>query len=182
MKNELTLPIFVLTDESSTLINDIDTDQIFHNRYLSIVDIDKMGQYALDNLDGYKDFPTRVKPGMLLVAGENFGSGSSRQQAVDCFKALKNSCILAESYGAIYERNAINAAMPILTYSPEMIAELELEDKDVIRVDFMKGEVTNLKNNKTFSINPFFFTAGVIIPGIEDISPVLPKGDIGFRF
>jgi len=136
--------------------DDIDTDMIFHNRYLAITDINEMGQYAFDNLEGFENYAKETQDNDIIITGKNFGAGSSRQQAVDCFKALKNSCILAESYGAIYERNAINAAMPILTYSPEMISELELEDKDIIRVDFMKGEVTNLKNNKTFSINPFY--------------------------
>ena len=136
--------------------DDIDTDMIFHNRYLAITDINEMGQYAFDNLEGFENYAKETQDNDIIITGKNFGAGSSRQQAVDCFKALKNSCILAESYGAIYERNAINAAMPILTYSPEMISELELEDKDVIRVDFMKGEVTNLKNNKTFTINPFY--------------------------
>ena len=138
------------------MIDDIDTDMIFHNRYLAITDINEMGQYAFDNLEGFENYSKETQDNDIIITAKNFGAGSSRQQAVDCFKALKNSCILAESYGAIYERNAINAAMPILTYSPEMISELELEDKDKIRVDFMKGEVINLKNNKTFSINPFY--------------------------
>jgi 3-isopropylmalate dehydratase small subunit len=63
---------------------------------------------------------------------------------------------LAESYGAIYERNAINAAMPILTYDASMIDEIDLKDGDTLRVDFEKGEVTNLKNNKSAKINPFY--------------------------
>ncbi|RLD44233.1 MAG: homoaconitate hydratase, partial [Bacteroidetes bacterium] len=106
--------------------DDIDTDMIFHNRYLAITDINEMGQYAFDNLEGFENYAKETQDNDIIITGKNFGAGSSRQQAVDCFKALKNSCILAESYGAIYERNAINAAMPILTYSPEMISELEL--------------------------------------------------------
>ena len=79
---KISAELFVLKNSAGELINDIDTDQIFHNKYLSIVDIKLMGQYALDNLEGFYDFSKRVKPGMVLVAGENFGSGSSRQQAV----------------------------------------------------------------------------------------------------
>ena len=138
------------------MVDDIDTDMIFHNRYLSITDINEMGQYAFDNLEGFENYAKETQDNDIIITGKNFGAGSSRQQAVDCFKALNNSCILAESYGSIYERNAINAAMPILTYSPEMISELELNDKDIIRVDFMKGEVTNKANGKTFKINPFY--------------------------
>ena len=156
MKNELTLPIFVLTDESDTLINDIDTDQIFHNRYLSIVDIDKMGQYALDNLDGYKDFPTRVEPGMLLVAGENFGSGSSRQQAVDCFKALKMEGIAAFSFGAIYKRNVINSGFPLI--------ELKKLDNAVKKTGTIL--TFNLKSGEIFD------KQGSLVGECKPISPV----------
>ena len=136
--------------------DDIDTDMIFHNRYLTITDINEMGQYAFDNLEGYEDFASKAKPGDIIVTGKNFGAGSSRQQAVDCFKALGIPCILAESYGAIYERNAINAAMPILTYDAKMIDEIELKNGDKIRVDFIEGTATNLDNGKSTSINPFY--------------------------
>ena len=91
--------------------DDIDTDMIFHNRYLTITDIKEMGQYTFDNLKGFEDFAKKAKPGDIVITNKNFGAGSSRQQAVDCFLSLGISCILAESYGAIYERNAINAAM-----------------------------------------------------------------------
>ena len=137
------------------LRDNIDTDMIFHNRYLTITDINEMGKYAFDNLEGYEDFAKKAQPGDIIITGQNFGSGSSRQQAVDCFKALGISAILAQSFGAIYERNAINAAMPILTYDAKMLEELDIKDGDTIRVDFVKGEVTNLKNNKTYKINPF---------------------------
>lgn len=136
--------------------DDIDTDMIFHNRYLAITDINEMGQYAFDNLKGYENFAKEAKENDIIITAKNFGAGSSRQQAVDCFKALGISCILAESYGAIYERNAINAAMPILTYSPEMISEIDLKNGDFLNVDFVKGEITNLDNNKSTNINPFY--------------------------
>ncbi len=96
--------------------DDIDTDMIFHNRYLAITELSEMGQYAFDNLAGYEDFAKKVQPGDIVVVNKNFGSGSSRQQAVDCFKALGVQAILSQSYGAIYERNSINAAFPIVTY------------------------------------------------------------------
>ena len=136
--------------------DDIDTDMIFHNRYLTITDINEMGQYALDNLEGYEDFAQKVQPNDIVITGKNFGAGSSRQQAVDCFKALGVSVILAQSYGAIYERNAINAAMPIMTYENQMLDALELENGDHIRVDFESGDVKNLTKNKDFNINPFY--------------------------
>ena len=129
---------------------------IFHNRYLTITDINEMGQYAFDNLKGYEDFASKAKPGDIVITQKNFGAGSSRQQAVDCFLSLGISCILAESYGAIYERNAINAALPILTYDPDVLDETDLQNGDIIRVNFQSGEVINLRNNKSKSINKFY--------------------------
>lgn len=136
--------------------DDIDTDMIFHNRYLTITDISQMGQYAFDNLKGYEDFAKKAQPTDIVITAKNFGAGSSRQQAVDCFTALGISCIIAESYGAIYERNAINAAMPILTYKPQALKDIELKDGDKVRVDFLSGEMTNLANGKKTLINKFY--------------------------
>ncbi len=106
--------VWVLTDRDGKLIDDIDTDMIFHNRYLAETDIAKMGKYALDNLEGWEDFAEKARPGDIVIGGQNFGSGSSRQQAVDCFKCLGIALLIAESFGAIYKRNAINSAFPIL--------------------------------------------------------------------
>lgn len=136
--------------------DDIDTDMIFHNRYLTITNIDEMGQYAFDNLKGYENFAKEAKPGDIVMTGKNFGAGSSRQQAVDCFTALGISCIIAESYGAIYERNAINAAMPILTYQPEILKEVPIKHGDIVRIDFLSGELKNLTTGKSGKINPFY--------------------------
>lgn len=136
--------------------DDIDTDMIYHNRYLTITDINEMGQYTFDNLKGYEDFAKKAQKGDIVITAKNFGAGSSRQQAVDCFSSLGISCILAESYGAIYERNAINAALPILTYEKSQLESLGLKDGDIIRIDFLSGEITNQSNNKTSTINKFY--------------------------
>ena len=136
--------------------DDIDTDMIFHNRYLTITDIKEMGQYTLDNLKGFEDFSKKAKIGDIVIVKKNFGAGSSRQQAVDCFISLGISCILAESYGAIYERNAINAAMPILTYNPSILEKVNLKNGDRIKVNFLSGELTNLENRKTTLVNKFY--------------------------
>ncbi len=123
--------------------DNIDTDMIFHNRYLAITNIDEMGQYTFDNLKGYEDFSKKAKSGDIVVVTKNFGSGSSRQQAVDCFKSLGVQAVIAESFGAIYERNAINAAFPIMTY--DNIDALNIVDGDIIKVNFETG----LMENKT---------------------------------
>ncbi len=134
--------------------DNIDTDMIFHNRYLAITKLEEMGQYTFDNLKSYEDFAKKAKPGDIVVVGKNFGSGSSRQQAVDCFKSLGIQALIAESFGAIYERNAINAAFPILSYSS--IKELDLEDGNRIRVDFENGLIENLSKSTRIQANPFY--------------------------
>jgi 3-isopropylmalate/(R)-2-methylmalate dehydratase large subunit len=133
--------------------DNIDTDMIFHNRYLSITDLKEMGQYTFDNLKGFEDFAKKAAAGDIVVAGKNFGSGSSRQQAVDCFVSLGIQAVIAESFGAIYERNAINAAFPIMTY--KTIEQVKIKDGDTISVDFRTGEITNLSNNLSVNINHF---------------------------
>lgn len=132
--------------------DNVDTDMIFHNRYLSITDIDEMGQYTFDNLEGYEDFADKAKPGDIVIAGKNFGCGSSRQQAVGCFKSLGISAIIAESFGSIYERNAINNAMPILI--GENITD-KIDDGDQLIVDFKTGKIVDKTKNQVFQVNPF---------------------------
>ena len=115
MSVEMTLKgrLWVLK-ENGKLFSDIDTDMIYHNAHLAVTDIDKMGQYAFGNLEGYKDFANKAQPGDLVLAGDNFGSGSSRQHAVDCLTALGVQAVIARSFGAIYKRNAINSGFPII--------------------------------------------------------------------
>lgn len=133
--------------------DNIDTDMIFHNRYLSITDRKEMGQYTFNNLKGFEDFAGKAKSGDIVVAGKNFGSGSSRQQAVDCFLSLGIQAIVAESFGAIYERNAINAALPAVTC--KNIDELELKEGESVRIDYRTGMIENLDNGKRTQADPF---------------------------
>jgi 3-isopropylmalate/(R)-2-methylmalate dehydratase large subunit len=133
--------------------DNIDTDMIYHNRHLAVTDIREMGKYAFGNLTDYKDFASKARAGDIIVSGKNFGSGSSRQQAVDCFIALGIQCIIAESFGAIYERNAINAAFPILVSSE--IPNLELQSGDKLKVDFSTGVIANLSNKRQIKASAF---------------------------
>ncbi len=106
--------LFALTGKDGHLIRDIDTDQIFHNRYLYIIDPAEMARYIFDNLEGYENYAKIALKNDIIIAGHNFGAGSSRQQAVEGFKALGIGAIIAPSFGAIYKRNAINSALPIV--------------------------------------------------------------------
>jgi 3-isopropylmalate/(R)-2-methylmalate dehydratase large subunit len=118
--------------------DNVDTDMIYHNRYLSVTKLAEMGQYAFVNLKGWEDFAKKAKPGDIIVTGKNFGAGSSRQQAVDCFISLGVTAIVAESFGAIYKRNAINAGLPIVTAD---LAHHDIQDGDEVEVDFKTGTV-----------------------------------------
>jgi len=148
--------IWILTDNSGKLIEDIDTDQIYHNAFLHITELAEMGQYALGNLEGWKDFPKKAQPGDIVAAGRNFGAGSSRQQAVDCFIALKVGVILAPSYSSIYFRNAVNSGFPILRCGglSHLVAGRKIESGDEVEVDFVSGKGLNLSKNTSFYVEP----------------------------
>jgi 3-isopropylmalate/(R)-2-methylmalate dehydratase large subunit len=133
-------------------VDNIDTDMIFHNRYLAITNLAEMGQYTFDNLKGWEDFAKRAQPGDIVLTGKNFGCGSSRQQAVDCFKSLGISMIIAQSFGAIYERNAINAGFPIMTVD---VVPGDIQDEHTLKVDVETGDIKCLDCGKSFRGNPF---------------------------
>ncbi len=132
--------------------DNIDTDMIYHNRYLAITDIAEMGQYTFDNLEGWEQFAGMAKSGDIVVTGRNFGAGSSRQQAVDCFKSLGIALIIAQSFGAIYERNAINAGLPILVAD---FIETDVENGHTIRVDLTTGRIENLDTGTVANGRPW---------------------------
>lgn len=151
---QITGRLWVLRDATGALYSDIDTDMIFHNRYLHITDVAQMGQYALDNLKGWEDFARRAQPGDILMAGSNFGSGSSRQQAVDCFRALGIAALIAESFGAIYKRNAINSGLPIVTFPDLGNVAAHFADGDSVTVDFVTGVLIR-NGTEQFQAQPF---------------------------
>ena len=152
-KKELVAPPLTVEGRVWVIQKDnIDTDMIFHNRHLAITNILEMGPFTFGNLKGYEQFAKEAKKGDIVVVGKNFGCGSSRQQAVDCFKALGISVIVAESFGAIYERNAINSGMPILT--AEGITK-KIHEKDIVSIDFTTGMIKDKAQGKTYQAKPF---------------------------
>ncbi len=134
------------------LKDNIDTDMIFHNRHLAMTDMAPMGQYTFGNLPGWENFSQKVRSGDIVLTGKNFGAGSSRQQAVDCFKSLGIALIIAESFGSIYERNAINAGLPIMS-APWRQADFQ--DGEQLEVDLNTGKILRLKNNEIIMGAPF---------------------------
>jgi 3-isopropylmalate dehydratase small subunit len=112
-----------------------------------------MGQYTFTNLKGFENFANEVKKGDILIVGKNFGCGSSRQQAVDCFLSLELGAIIAESFGAIYERNAINSGLPILIARD---ITKKINNKDRMSIDFTTGAIVNKTQKTTYQAIPFF--------------------------
>ena len=146
-------PVWPIVGALGKFLSDVDTDQIYHNARLAVTDVDEMGQYAFGNLAGWEDFPKKVKPGDILAVGGNFGAGSSRQHAVDCFRALGVAGVVGVSFGAIYKRNAINAGWPLVE-CPDL-PKLELAAGDVLKVNFKTGELENRTRGKFVAARPF---------------------------
>ena len=92
--------------------NDLDTDQIIASQYLLLPNLEEMKEHAFESLD--PDFPKKVKPGDFVVGGENFGCGSSREQAPEIIKALKVKCVIAKSFARIFFRNSINNGLLLI--------------------------------------------------------------------
>ncbi len=92
--------------------NDLDTDQIIASQYLLLPDVEEMKIHAFESLD--PEFPKKVKPGDYVVGGENFGCGSSREQAPGVLKALGVKAVAAKSFARIFYRNAINIGLPVI--------------------------------------------------------------------
>ena len=115
--------------------DDVNTDVIFPGKYTyTIRDPKQMAAYALEDLD--PKFVKNVKPYDIIVAGKNWGCGSSREQAVTCLKEIRLGAIIAKSFGRIYYRNCLNAALPALTCAEAVDA---IEGDEVIEVDLVYG-------------------------------------------
>ena len=129
---------------------DVDTDVIIPARYLNTHDPDELAAHCMEDIDA--DFIGRVQPGDIIVAEENFGCGSSREQAPVAIKAAGISCVVAASFARIFYRNAINIGLPILV-CPE--AAREVKSGDRLRVDLDNGEVVNMTSGKAYQADRF---------------------------
>ncbi len=142
----------VLRGKAWVFGDDIDTDLIYHNKYLAETDPKKMPQYSFEYLPGKENFAKEVKEGDFVVAGTNFGCGSSREHAVYCLKYAGVPVILAESFSRIYYRNAINNGYPVLFVKglSQAIKYGKIKDGDDLEVDLEKGEIRDLTNGNSF--------------------------------
>ena len=132
--------------------DNVDTDLIYHNKYLAETDPKNMPQYAFEYYPGKEHFAKEVKPGDFVVAGKNFGCGSSREHAVYCIEYAGVPCILAETCSRIYYRNAVNNGYPVLFVKglSDAINNGEIKDGDMLAVDMDNGTITNKTNGKIF--------------------------------
>jgi methanogen homoaconitase small subunit len=120
--------------------DDVDTDVIIPGPYLRTKDLKQLACHAMEGLD--PEFAKKVKPGDVIVAGKNFGCGSSREQAPLALREAGVACVVARSFARIFYRNAINVGLP------GMEADVECQEGDEVEVDLAKGTVT--VGEKTF--------------------------------
>lgn len=135
-----------LTGRAWVFGNDVDTDLIYHNKYLAETDPKQMPQYAFEYYPGMENFAREVKPGDFVVAGRNFGCGSSREHAVYCLMYAGVPCVLTETCSRIYYRNAINNGYPILFVKgiSVCIEEGKIKNGDTLEVDPDSGTVQDM--------------------------------------
>ncbi|MEN1762209.1 3-isopropylmalate dehydratase small subunit [Anoxynatronum sibiricum] len=130
--------------------NNVDTDVIIPARYLNNSDPAALASHCMEDIDA--DFVNEVEAGDVIVAGKNFGCGSSREHAPLAIKTAGVSCVIAQTFARIFYRNAINIGLPILECEE---AVNEVEKGDELMVDFAAGTITNKTRNKTYQTQPF---------------------------
>ncbi len=129
--------------------NNINTDDIISAKYLVTTDEKELGKHCLEDKD--KRFTQRVSPGDIIVAGKNFGCGSSREHAVLAIKGCGVSCIIARSFAMIFYRNAINSGLPILECSQAW----KIKQDNFIKIDLDKGIIENITQNERYKLQVF---------------------------
>ena len=130
--------------------DNVDTDVIIPARYLNTSDAKELAKHCMEDID--TEFVNRVQAGDVMVAGWNFGCGSSREHAPLVIKTCGTGCVIAKSFARIFYRNAINIGLPILEC--EEAAEA-IEAGDQVSVDFDTGVISNLTTGKTWQAEPF---------------------------
>jgi 3-isopropylmalate/(R)-2-methylmalate dehydratase small subunit len=128
--------------------DNVDTDLIIAARYLNTSEPSELAKHVMEDAD--PEFVEKMTPGDIIVAGENFGCGSSREHAPIALKAAGVAAVIAPSFARIFYRNAFNMGLPIF----ELKEANEINEGDEVRVDMDKGEIVNLTQNKTYKFVP----------------------------
>ena len=126
----------------------IDTDVIIAARYLNTSDPKELAKHIMEDAD--PQFTQKMQPGDIIVAGENFGCGSSREHAPIALKAAGIAAVIAPSFARIFYRNAFNMGLPIF----ELKEVDEIEEGDIVRIDMDRGEIINETKNKSYKFTP----------------------------
>ena len=130
--------------------DNVDTDVIIPARYLNTSDAKELAKHCMEDID--TEYVRNVQPGDIMVAGWNFGCGSSREHAPLVIKTCGTGCVIAKSFARIFYRNAINIGMPILEC--EAAAE-EIQPGEEVAIDFDTGIISNITTGKTYQAEPF---------------------------
>ena len=130
--------------------DNVDTDVIIPARYLNTPNAQELAKHCMEDIDA--EFVSRVRAGDVIVAGWNFGCGSSREHAPLVIKTCGTGCVIAKSFARIFYRNAINIGMPILEC--EQAAD-EISAGDEVSIDFDTGKISDLTTGKTYQAQPF---------------------------
>ncbi len=130
--------------------DNVDTDVIIPARYLNTSNAQELAKHCMEDID--KTFTQRVEKGDIIVAGKNFGCGSSREHAPLVIKECGTGCVIAKSFARIFYRNAINIGLPILECSE---AADEINADDEVSIDFDTGIITDITAGKTYKAEPF---------------------------
>ncbi len=145
--------------------DNIDTDAIIPARYLNVSTAQELAEHCMQDVDS--GFAANVQPGAMIVAGNNFGCGSSREHAPLALKGAGVSCVVAKSFARIFYRNAINIGLPILE-CPEAVAGAE--KGQTLHVDLEAGTITNVDTGQVFQAEPYppfllqIIDAGGLVP------------------
>jgi len=140
--------------------DNIDTDVILPGPYLKIHDYKELAKHAMEGLD--KDFHSKVKEGDFIVAGSNFGSGSSREHAPIALSYSGIKAVLALSFARIFYRNSVDGAF-LLPIEIDESTYKDISQGDTLEIDVTKNEIKNLTKNKTYSMKPFPELIGKIV-------------------
>ena len=150
--------------------DDVNTDEIIPARYLNSIDPAFLARHCMEDTDA--EFTKKVRPGDVLVAGENFGCGSSREHAPIAIKAAGVACVVAESFARIFFRNSINIGLPIIA-CPDAVDDISPGDD--LEIDLAAGRLRNLTTGNAFSFPPFtkeiqeIIAAGGLMPFVKSL-------------
>ena len=139
-----------VSGKTYTYGDNVDTDVIIPARYLNTADANELAKHCMEDLDA--SFAATVKPGEIIVAGKNFGCGSSREHAPLAIKTCGVACVIAATFARIFYRNALNIGLPILE-CPEAAAAIRAGDE--VAVDFDTGVITDKTTGREFRGEPF---------------------------